>query len=208
MTGALMGRPSASVSLFLVAVNVLVYAVHGPGDVPHGQGDWALWPDKVRYLHEYYRLFSAGFVHFGIIHIAFNMVALISVGPQLEAMLGRWRFAALYVLSLLGGSALSYLLLPVNSLGGGASGAIFGLMGGLLVVRQADELRHPPAQRLDPLLAGVLVPARRRHRLARPCRWPGDRRCRDVRAHPGAQAAPHRRSRSASSSWRPWWSSR
>jgi membrane associated rhomboid family serine protease len=132
MTGARMARQSGAISFFLVAVNVLVYAVHGPGDAHHF--DWALRPNFVHDHDQYYRLFSAGFVHFGVLHIAFNMVALASIGPQLEAMLGRWRFAVLYVLSLLGGSALSYLLLPVFGAGGGASGAIFGLMGGLLVV--------------------------------------------------------------------------
>src|SRR4051794_6199914 len=144
MTGARMAGRTGAISFFLVAVNVLVYAVHGPGDVPRGQGDWALWPNKVKYLHEYYRLFSAGFVHFGVIHIAFNMIALISIGPQLEAMLGRWRFSALYGLSLMGGWALSYLLLPTNPPGGGAPGAIFGLMGGLLVC--ARRMNYDPRQ--------------------------------------------------------------
>jgi membrane associated rhomboid family serine protease len=138
VTGARMVARPGIISYALVAANVLVYLLHGPGD-SHG-GDWALWPNKVKYLEQYSRLFTAGFVHFGFIHIAFNMVALFAIGPQLEALLGRWRFSALYLVSLIGSSALSYLLLPVNSLGGGASGAIFGLMGGLFVVAKRLKL--------------------------------------------------------------------
>ncbi len=87
-----------------------------------------------------YRLLTSAFLHeqgfggFGPLHIIFNMWALILVGPALERLLGRLRFAALYVLSALGGSVLFYLLAPVNELGLGASGAIFGLFGAWFVV--------------------------------------------------------------------------
>ena len=62
------------------------------------------------------------------------MVALAQLGPVLEAALGRLRFTALYVLSALGGSVLSYLLSEPYQLGVGASGAIFGLFGAYYVV--------------------------------------------------------------------------
>src|SRR3954449_7558808 len=62
------------------------------------------------------------------------MVALWVLGPQLGAMLGRWRFLALYLLSGLFGSAAVYWLSPTNAPTLGASGAIFGLMAALLVV--------------------------------------------------------------------------
>ena len=138
VTGARLVSRQGLVSYALVAANVLVYLLHGSGDA--NNGDWGLWPNKVKYLHQYSRLFTAGFVHFGFVHIAFNMIALFSIGPQLEAMLGRVRFTALYFVSLAGASALSYLLLPPNSLGGGASGAIFGLMGGLFIVARRMRL--------------------------------------------------------------------
>jgi membrane associated rhomboid family serine protease len=63
-----------------------------------------------------------------------NMLALAQLGPVLEAALGRVRFLALYVLSALGGSVLSYLLSDPLQLGVGASGAIFGLFGAYYVV--------------------------------------------------------------------------
>src|ERR1700712_1824245 len=132
VTGARMVHQPGLVSYVLVAANVLVYLLHGGGEAH--RANWALWPLGVKFNGDYYRLFTAGFVHFGIVHIALNMFILATAGPQLEAMLGRWRFGALYLVSLTGSSALSYALLPVNSIAGGASGAIFGVMGGLFVV--------------------------------------------------------------------------
>ena len=83
---------------------------------------------------EYYRLLTAAFLHAGVIHLALNMFALATVGPTLESALGRVRFAALYVLSALGGSVLSFLVSDPGTLGVGASGAIFGLFGAYYVV--------------------------------------------------------------------------
>ena len=74
------------------------------------------------------------FTHVEVWHIGFNMLALWFLGPQLEAVLGRTRFLALYFVSLLAGSALVYWLAAEDSATLGASGAIFGLIGALLVV--------------------------------------------------------------------------
>jgi membrane associated rhomboid family serine protease len=83
---------------------------------------------------EFYRLLTAAFLHAGVFHLAVNMFALASLGPQLETALGRVRYLALYLLSALGGSTLSFLLSPVNTFGVGASGAIFGLFGAYFVI--------------------------------------------------------------------------
>ncbi len=77
---------------------------------------------------------TSGFAHVEVWHIGFNMVALWFLGPQLEAVLGRTRFLALYFISLLAGSALVYWLADEGSATLGASGAIFGLLGALMVV--------------------------------------------------------------------------
>lgn len=74
------------------------------------------------------------FTHVAIWHIGFNMFALWILGPQLEAVLGRWRYLSLYLLSGLAGSAMVYWFSDPGSRTLGASGAIFGLMGALLVV--------------------------------------------------------------------------
>lgn len=82
----------------------------------------------------YWQLLTSVFTQVQIWHIGFNMVALFLLGPQLESVLGRLRFAALYLLSGLVGSATVYWLAPMHAPTVGASGAIFGLMGALLVV--------------------------------------------------------------------------
>lgn len=82
---------------------------------------------------EIWRLFSVALVHSTFWHIGLNMLALFMIGRSLEPLLGRWRFLTLYVLSTLGGSVAVTLLsffTPVV----GASGAIFGLFGALLVI--------------------------------------------------------------------------
>lgn len=83
---------------------------------------------------DYWQLITAGFGHVEIWHIASNMLFLYLVGPQLEVLLGRARYLALYMLSLLAGSTLVYLAAPLQSATLGASGAIFGLMGAYLVI--------------------------------------------------------------------------
>lgn len=82
---------------------------------------------------EWWRIVSSGFLHLSIMHIALNMLALYFIGLGLERVLGRWRYLVVYGLSLLGGSACVLLFAGVTSGSAGASGAIFGLMGALLV---------------------------------------------------------------------------
>jgi membrane associated rhomboid family serine protease len=76
---------------------------------------------------EYYRLVTSMFLHYGVFHLLMNMWALLVLGRQLEAAFGPVRFAALYLLSGLGGSAAVYMFSPPHTLSAGASGAIFGL---------------------------------------------------------------------------------
>jgi membrane associated rhomboid family serine protease len=83
---------------------------------------------------DFYRLITAAFLHGGIIHLALNMYALYLFGPPLEAALGRFRFASLYLLAALGGSAASYAANAPGQASLGASGAIFGLFAAYLVI--------------------------------------------------------------------------
>lgn len=76
---------------------------------------------------QWYRLVTSGFLHFGIFHIAFNMILLFQLGQILEPRLGRTRFALLYFASLLAGS-LGVVITDSIGIAGGASGAVFGLM--------------------------------------------------------------------------------
>ena len=81
---------------------------------------------------ELYRLLTSGFIHYGIVHILFNMVLLYRFGEMLEAALGGIRFASLYAASLLSGSFGALVLSP-HALTGGASGAVFGIFGAVAI---------------------------------------------------------------------------
>ncbi len=82
--------------------------------------------------HQWYRLITSGFIHFGLFHLAMNMLLLFQLGKLLERVLGTVRFSLLYTASLLAGS-LGVLLVDGGALTGGASGAVFGLMAGAAV---------------------------------------------------------------------------
>jgi membrane associated rhomboid family serine protease len=88
-----------------------------------GVADGAVW-----------QLLTSMFTHVQVWHVGFNMLALYILGPQLELMLGRTRFLALYLLSGLFGSATVYWLAPEFTRTVGASGAVFGLMAALIIV--------------------------------------------------------------------------
>lgn len=89
----------------------------------NGVADGAVW-----------QVMSSAFTHVAIIHIAFNMLALWFLGPGLESVLGRVRFLAVYLVSALAGSAavMAFSNPATHTLG--ASGAVFGMLGALLVV--------------------------------------------------------------------------
>lgn len=84
---------------------------------------------------EYWRLFSAMFLHSGLIHLGFNVIGLLIFGNQLERLYGYARFLAIYILAGLAGSITSYafnLSSAPHAIGVGASGAVFGILGALV----------------------------------------------------------------------------
>ncbi|MBP2450795.1 rhomboid family intramembrane serine protease [Mycolicibacterium lutetiense] len=122
----------------LIAINVVVFVLQmASGSL---EKELTLWPPGIAAHDEYYRLVTSMFLHYGAMHLLFNMWALYVVGPPLEQWLGRLRFGALYALSGLGGSVLVYLLSPLNTATAGASGAIFGLFGAIFVVARKLNL--------------------------------------------------------------------
>ena len=82
----------------------------------------------------YWQVLTSAFSHYDVLHLGFNMLALYFLGPMLEQVLGRLRFLAVYFVSAFTASAAVMLLSNPNSQTLGASGAIFGLMGALVVV--------------------------------------------------------------------------
>lgn len=148
-------RQPTLVTYVLMAVNVLVFlwvasedtaSVAGRSSITARQFELGLSEGFLTFNDEWYRLVSSGFLHFGLIHIAFNMLLLFQLGQLLEPILGRVRFGLLYFAALLGGSA-GVLLLQPDSFAGGASGAVFGLLGAAAVW----QLR----QGVNPLSTGI-----------------------------------------------------
>ncbi len=131
--------------LAIVAVNVFVFVVF---ERAGHNGAWidrfALWPAGIHAQQQYYRAFTAMWLHASFQHIFFNMLALLIVGPAVEVLLGKARFVALYLLAGLGGSVGSYLLSPPYDLGVGASGAIMGVMGAYVVIGLRRRLPVAP----------------------------------------------------------------
>lgn len=138
------------VSMVLIGINVAVFVLIAASGGQSGRvfNALALLPESHRWLFPdqsvrtvtgvadgaWWQLLTSAFTHVELMHIGFNMLALYFLGPQLEMVLGRLRFLALYLVSGLVGSACVLWLSAPGSQTIGASGAIFGLMGALLVV--------------------------------------------------------------------------
>jgi hypothetical protein len=112
---------------------------------------------------EWWRLISSMFMHFGLLHIAFNGFFLTRIGPLLEFELGTERFLAVFLVSGLGGSAAAGIVYGPVQLCGGASGGLFGMMGALLAVYSREERSYGMALR-DPRVKGILSPRPRQRR--------------------------------------------
>ncbi len=143
-------RVLTPVTYSIIAANVALFLWMGlkdpasfRGDITQAHVDLGLSKNILKYgvynldgtisgPHQWYRLVTNGFIHFGFIHIAMNMFLLFQLGNLLERALGSTRTALVYFASLLGGS-LGVLLVGGAGLTGGASGAVFGLMGAAAV---------------------------------------------------------------------------
>jgi membrane associated rhomboid family serine protease len=145
----------------LIALNVAVYAwtvVEAQNPMNNAMAalfrEWALVPGLVQ-AGEWWRVLTSGFLHIGAIHLLFNMMALWVLGRDLETVLGRGRFLAVYLIALLGGAAAVMLFYAPNQAVAGASGAVFGLMGGLAVVLR--RLQVPVGQVIGLIVVNVVI---------------------------------------------------
>jgi membrane associated rhomboid family serine protease len=142
---------SGLVTRILVGLCVLAYILQGLPGLARGQTnynsfyvDYSLYGAEITAHHQYYRLLTAAFLHASPLHILLNMYALYLMGVGLEAMLGRVRYIALFVICAVGGSTLSYLVNGNNTLSVGASTAIFGFFAAYYLV--ARRLRINTSQ--------------------------------------------------------------
>jgi membrane associated rhomboid family serine protease len=148
--GAALGSGDAPVTKVLIGINLAVYlitVVQGFGlNSPGGSlfnrfilvGSNSGLPLFARsgdlaHDHEWWRLFTSMFLHASILHIAFNMFALYVIGTQVEQYLGRSRYIGLYLVSGLAGGAGAVVQAPYQPVVG-ASGAIFGILGAMLII--------------------------------------------------------------------------
>ncbi|WP_052314032.1 rhomboid family intramembrane serine protease [Nocardia thailandica] len=160
VAGARAGAGVPVVTYGLIAVNVLVYlitAAQAGSVMDNYRGSalfrsWVLVP-RIVADGEWFRLIGSGFLHYGVIHLLLNMFALYLTGVFLERVLGVARFACVYGISLLGGSAAVMLLGAPTTATAGASGAVFGLFGAVAVA--LFRLRQNPTQML--VLIGINV---------------------------------------------------
>ena len=120
-------RGTVSITFALVAINVLVFILLLIG------GDQLLLQlaqtGELFFAGDYWQVFTAMFVHFDLLHIAFNMFALVYFGRLDEVGYSRSEYLAIYLGAGLVGNIASLYLLPADVATGGASGAIFGLVG-------------------------------------------------------------------------------
>lgn len=118
------------VSYALIAINVLIYFVSILfGKYEEVLNTFCLYGPLVR-MGEYYRLFTSMFLHASIVHLFFNCYAIYVIGPQLESFMGKVKYLVIYLFSGVLGGLLSIAMSNYASIG--ASGAIFGLLGGML----------------------------------------------------------------------------
>jgi membrane associated rhomboid family serine protease len=140
-------RATPIVTQALIAINVAVYIAESVGGTSASGGGGgqvyqygALYGPAIAHQHEYWRIVSSGFLHYSVLHIAFNMFFLYVMGAMLEPAIGHLNFALVYVTALIAGSFGALLLTP-DAYTVGASGACFGVLGGLFVV--ARDRRIP-----------------------------------------------------------------
>ena len=134
-------------------MNVVIFLLQFTIGINAVAGDWGMWPVGIAVGGEWWRLVTAAFLHGSFLHIAFNMYVLFALGPTLERILGHGRYLTLYVLAALGGGVASYVFSDIRTVSVGASGAIFGLMGALVVAGR--RLRYDITQVL--VLLGINV---------------------------------------------------
>jgi membrane associated rhomboid family serine protease len=145
----------AVVTRAIIAINVVVFLVETAAGAPlGGGGGGSVWDKGVLFgpaisgnfrfpagfpyagHDQYWRIVTSGFLHDGILHIALNMFFLYMMGPMIESAIGRINYAAVYVAALLAGSFGALAFTPLDPTVG-ASGAIFGVFGALLVVARS-----------------------------------------------------------------------
>lgn len=153
-------RPRTPVTLAIVVINVLIFAAQmalpGHRGIDGVAERLALSAPDV-WGGQVWRLLTAAFIHFGPVHIFFNMFVLWDIGRLCEIVVGAKRYLVVYFASALGGTIASTLF--TAGVSGGASGALFGVAGALLalVLLDRDKLVFRQRDRLRAMLLRFIV---------------------------------------------------
>lgn len=126
--------PKPYLTYTIIAINLIVFALMTLAGGSTRTSILVLFGAKVNALiiqGEYWRLFTSMFLHIGFLHLMFNLYALWALGPITEELLGRIRYLTIYIISGVMGSVASFLF--TDAISAGASGAIFGVLGALVV---------------------------------------------------------------------------
>lgn len=143
------------VTFVLIGLNLTIFGLQFLAGINEVAGSFGMWPVSIALENSWFRLVTSAFLHGSILHIAFNMYVLFALGPTLERILGHVRFIVLYLVAAVGGSVVSYALSDPQTVSVGASGAIFGLMGALVVAGR--RLRYDIRQVIILLVINVVI---------------------------------------------------
>ena len=145
------------VTVLFILLNILIFLVvdfsGGSENTAHMIACGAAYPPLILENGQVYRLFTSMFLHFGIYHIANNMLILFVLGQRLEPVVGKIRFILIYLLGGLGGNIFSIVMEMKKSeyaVSAGASGAIFSVMGTMIyvVVRNRGRIQDISARQM------------------------------------------------------------
>jgi len=135
----------SSPTILLILANAIVFLamlVNGDlGDCTSTVCELLVQQNSVVLAGAYWQLFTSMFVHFGPTHLIFNMFALYYFGRMDQNAFSKASFLAIYFVSGLLGSVMTVILMPADTISGGASGAIFGLVGAYVAIaRRAQHM--------------------------------------------------------------------
>ena len=145
------------ITVLFILLNILIFLVvdftGGSENTAHMIECGAAYPPLILENGEIYRLFTCMFLHFGIYHLANNMAVLLFMGDMVENAVGHWKYLAIYLGSGLVGNLLSLYMdiqSQSNIVSAGASGAIYGIIGGVfvLMIKNKKQVREIVIRRL------------------------------------------------------------
>ena len=139
------GGIRSSPTMLLIFANAVVFiamlASGDFGDCSSAVCELLVQQNSVVLAGGYWQLFTSMFVHFGPVHLIFNMFALYYFGRMDENAFSKLNFLVIYFVSGLLGSLMTVVLMPIDTVSGGASGAIFGLVGAYVAIaRRAQHM--------------------------------------------------------------------